>query len=73
MHMHIYKKKGFKHKPCAYVTTQYQCALGDLRKEIQVVTASANPLVQSLHLNVVFCSVYSISQPLPLTHCTVQR
>ena len=71
--MHIYNKNGLKHKPRAYVTTQYQCALGDLRKEIQVVTASANPLVQSVHLNVVFCSVYSISQLLTLTHCTVQR
>lgn len=46
---------------------------GRFVKEIQVVTASENPLGQSLDLNVVFCFVYSVSQLLSLSHCTVQR
>lgn len=40
---------------------------GRFVKEIQVVTASENPLGQSLHLNVVFCFVYSLSQLLSLS------
>lgn len=65
--------KVSKHNPCANVTKQYQCALEDLQKEIQVVPASGNPRVLPLHSNVVLFSVYSISQLSSLTYCTVQR
>lgn len=59
-------------RACAYVTAQYQSALGDLEKEMQVVTASANPWARSLHLKVVFCSVYANSRlpSLVLVYCS---